>query len=79
MTCRGICFHHRAPKPVGSSRYATGQKRCQNCEIFMRWNNLWCPCCGSKLRTKSRNSNFKQTFRLRTRLQTRKEAQLTID
>ena len=34
MTCKGICIRHKAQKPVGSGRYALGQRRCQICEIF---------------------------------------------
>jgi predicted amidophosphoribosyltransferase len=50
MPCKGICIRHKA-----SSRYATGQKRCQVCELFIRWDGSLCPCCGYKLRTKPRN------------------------
>ena len=50
MPCKGVCIRHKA-----SSRYATGQKRCQVCELFVKWNGLSCPCCGYKLRTKPRN------------------------
>jgi hypothetical protein len=61
MTCKGICIRHRAQKPaVSFGRYATGQKRCQVCSIFMKWDGLWCPCCGCRVRTKPRNSKFKQ-------------------
>jgi hypothetical protein len=35
MSRNGICIRHKAQKPVGASRYATGQKRCQICEIFI--------------------------------------------
>ena len=31
--------------PVIGNRYSTGQKRCQICEIFIKWDGLWCPCC----------------------------------
>jgi predicted amidophosphoribosyltransferase len=62
MTCKGICLRHRAQKPVNSGRYASGQKRCQVCEIFIRWDGLFCPCCGYRLRTKPRNSIFKKRF-----------------
>jgi hypothetical protein len=62
MTCKGICFRHRAQKPVDSGRYAIGQKRCQVCEIFIKWDTLWCPCCGYRLRSKPRNSLFKKKF-----------------
>ena len=61
MSCKGICTRYRAQKPAASfSRYATGQKRCQKCAIFMRWDGLWCPCCGCKVRTKPHNSRLKQ-------------------
>ena len=59
MTCKGICIRHKAQKPVGSGRYASGQKRCQICEIFIKWDGLWCPCCGYRLRTRPRNIKFK--------------------
>jgi hypothetical protein len=61
MTCKGICIRLRAQRPAASfGRYATGQKRCQVCSIFMKWGGLWCPCCGCRVRTKPRNSKFKQ-------------------
>ena len=59
MACKGICIRHKAQKPVGSGRYATGQKRCQICELFIRWDGLWCPCCGYRLRTRPRNLRLK--------------------
>jgi hypothetical protein len=30
----------------------------------MRWNGLWCPCCGCRVRTKPRNSKFKQKLKI---------------
>ena len=69
MTCKGICLRHRAPKPIQSGRYASGQKRCQGCEIFIEWACLWCPCCGFRLRTRPRNSAYKERFAIRTRQQ----------
>jgi hypothetical protein len=63
MTCKGICIRHKAQKPVGSGRYATGQKRCQVCEVFIKWDLLWCPCCGYKLRTRPRNIKYRAKLR----------------
>ena len=54
-------------KPVGSGRYASGQKRCQICEIFIKWDGLWCPCCGYRLRTKPRNLKYKAKLRARNK------------
>ena len=59
MTCKGICSRYKAQKPVGTGRYASGQRRCQICEIFINWEGLWCPCCGYRLRTKPRNLKYK--------------------
>jgi predicted amidophosphoribosyltransferase len=67
MACKGICVRHKAMKPVGIGRYSTGQKRCQICEIFLKWDELWCPCCGYRLRTRPRNLKYK------TKLQASKE------
>ena len=65
MACKGICIRHRAQRPANYfGRYATGQKRCQLCSIFMKWDGLWCPCCGCKVRTKPRNSKFKQKLKI---------------
>jgi hypothetical protein len=61
MTCKGICYRHRAQQRSGG-RYANGQKRCQVCQIYMKWDGLRCPCCKSKLRSKSRNSPFRKRF-----------------
>ena len=65
MTCKGICTRYKAQKPVGTGRYASGQRRCQICEILIKWEGLWCPCCGYRLRTKPRNLKYKAKLRAR--------------
>jgi hypothetical protein len=67
MACKGICIRHRAPKPFGSGRYFSGHIRCQVCNIFIIWKELWCPCCEYRLRTKPRNSVSKERFTIRTK------------
>lgn len=62
MTCKGVCIRHRAQRPDSFGRYAAGQKR-QVCALFMIWDGLWCPCCGCRVRTKPRNSKFKQKLK----------------
>jgi hypothetical protein len=56
--CKGICVRHKV-----SSRYSTGNKRCQVCELFIKWDGLWCPCCGYRLRTRPRSFRFKTKLR----------------
>jgi len=67
-SCKGICKRFKAKKPsVDKSRYELGQKRCKNCDIFLNYNDVWCPCCGCKLRTNPRST------KLRKKLQIQKE------
>lgn len=63
MACKGICHRYKAKKPVGIGRYASGQQRCQACEIFVNWNGNNCPCCNSNLRGKPRNIKYKAILR----------------
>lgn len=72
MVCKDICIRYKAPRPrpTGIGRYFSGQKRCQVCNTFIIWNELWCPCCGFRLRSKPHNSLGKQKLaRMRTKHQ----------
>ena len=75
MTCKGICSRYKAQKPVGTGRYASGQRRCQICEIFIKWEGLWCPCCGYRLRTKPRNLKYKAKLRARVEADSAEESE----
>lgn len=59
MACKGICLRLRAMKQFGLGRYSDGQKRCQMCSIFIKWEGLICPCCGYRLRKRPRNKKCK--------------------
>ena len=60
MTCKGVCTQYKATKPVGRiGRYATGQRRCQICVIYIKWEGRYCPCCKYRLRTKPRKMKSK--------------------
>jgi predicted amidophosphoribosyltransferase len=71
MPCRGICIRYRA-----SGRYVTGNKRCHQCNLFIKWDGLLCPCCGYKLRTKPRHSKFKERLREQKRIPTIEQAKV---
>ena len=71
MPCKGICIRDRA-----CGRYATGNKRCNRCDLFIKWEGLWCPCCGYKLRTKPRHSKFKAKLREQKLIQEVKKVNL---
>ena len=57
--CKGLCDRYKAKKPKSGGRYENGQRRCQVCEIFIKWEGLWCPCCAYRLRTIPRNRIYK--------------------
>lgn len=63
MPCKGICKRYRAKKLSNLSWYGLGQGRCQVCEIFIKYDGVFCPCCGYKLRTKPRNKFYKEKLR----------------
>ena len=63
MVCRGICSRHKAMRPSTGKRYLTGQKRCQVCQVFIKWGGFWCPCCGYRLRIRPRNGKYKLILR----------------
>ena len=44
-------------------RYENGQKRCQHCEIFIKWPGLRCPCCHTSLRTRPRPKKYRERER----------------
>jgi len=62
MTCNEICHRYKISKPKELGRYASGQKRCNPCDIFMEWDGFFCPCCNKKLRLSPRNGKYKEKF-----------------
>jgi uncharacterized Zn finger protein (UPF0148 family) len=51
MPCKGICTRYKTV----SNNYANGHKRCKECDLFIKWDEVLCPCCGHKLRARPRN------------------------
>ena len=63
MSCKGICIRHKSFSLPSKFRYLNGQKRCQMCQFFIKWQGFWCPYCGFRLRAKPRNSKDKNRFK----------------
>ena len=63
MICRVICIRYKAYGPIDPSRYANGQKHCRLCNLFIQWDELWCPCCEYRLRTRQRHSKYRAKLR----------------
>lgn len=60
--CIGQCKKYKAHKPAEIGRYAAGQKRCNNCEVFVNWEGLTCPCCRRQLRCLPRSRKGKEKY-----------------
>jgi len=68
MQCNELCKKYKIKgNSYEGGRYEQGQKRCPQCEIFIEWEGLWCPCCGRLLRTKPRSTRLKRRLLLRKR------------
>lgn len=59
--CRYFCVEYMERRNGSGSEYAMGLKKCNTCERFLRVDGYFCPCCGRKLKTKSK---FKEVVRI---------------
>ena len=60
--CIGDCKKYKALKPTHVGRYASGQKRCNYCEIFVDYDGIICPCCNRQLRCLPRSRKGKEKY-----------------
>lgn len=68
--CKGKCVQFKASKPVTGGRYEAGQYRCQTCEIYLTEHGVdghSCKCCNMRVRSKPRNSLYKEKYHDRVR------------
>ncbi len=56
-SCNGICDRQQREQVKG---FATGQKYCSVCTLYITTNFIYCSCCGRKYRTKKRSRWRKQ-------------------
>ena len=63
MTCKNICKNYKVYwNSALGSRYALGHKRCYKCEVFMKVDGVYCPCCSIRLKYKPRNQYQKKAY-----------------
>ena len=66
-SCKGRC----GPYIVGSMgggragnnnhrTYVKGYCRCSVCDQYLKWDGLWCPCCGTRVRNRNRTSKVRR-------------------
>ena len=65
MPCKGICQRQKVVKVYGTPRYANGEKRCNQCEVFLKIENVFCPCCNIRLRTHPKNPKNRKELQAR--------------
>ena len=58
MSCNQICSQYAVKKLAAKygGLYEAGHKRCSECEVYLIWDEVHCPCCGCVLRAKPRNA-----------------------
>ena len=64
MVCQGICHRYKITKgKQDESWYKKGDKRCTTCAIYIKWEGLWCPCCGYMLRNKPKGNQYRKNIK----------------
>jgi len=58
--CKGICETFEIDIIPTGLQYGSGHKRCSVCSIFVKTTEIGCPCCGVRLRTKSKHKRSKK-------------------
>lgn len=52
MRCKGLCQSNKIGSIKQKGNYNQGQKRCTICGVFMKTDQIRCPCCNYVLRTR---------------------------
>jgi len=64
--CKGRCVNFKATRPESGSWYASGNSRCNVCNIFLTpegiRDGLFCSCCNIRVRTRPRASAVKEKY-----------------
>ena len=68
LTCNGVCESKYGGKiregGNGSTKmYQGGYKRCKTCECWLKWEGMFCPCCGVMLRSQPYSMKAKRRLR----------------
>ena len=59
--CRGIHGRYQVKlSRLYGSPYDRGFKKCGHCDVFIRYEGVFCPCCGSRLRDRPKGTSSAQ-------------------
>ncbi|KKM22918.1 hypothetical protein LCGC14_1620450 [marine sediment metagenome] len=54
-TCKSVCISYSSTRDGSrGTRYADGVAFCRHCNIFMKYDGKYCPCCSRLVRSKRR-------------------------
>ena len=57
LICKNICLHPEyAHKKLVRNITKTPYKKCSKCCLFIKYDGVWCPCCGVKLSNRANNT-----------------------
>lgn len=64
LTCKGSCkIQHEVKNVVRGEK--NGFKRCSICSLYIKWEGVYCPCCGVKLKMSPINNKARKAYRER--------------
>ena len=58
MVCKGICKKYESAFQI----YRKNFKKCNNCNIKIKWDGYRCPCCNGSLRSRSASGKRESEF-----------------
>ena len=57
LICKNICLHPEyAHKKIVRDLANTPYKKCSKCCLFIKYEGIYCPCCGVKLSNRAKNT-----------------------
>jgi hypothetical protein len=65
MICRNIICKLEEYEPKKTVRGAAekGYRRCSNCEVFLKYQGVYCPCCSNRMKVTPNNNKARQKVR----------------
>ena len=62
LICKGQCIIKYETKKTVANARENGYKRCSKCLVFMKYEGIYCPCCGVRLKNSPRNNKSRKVF-----------------
>jgi len=62
LLCKARCELYE-PLSILRNKLSDGYARCRCCQVQVKWEGIWCPCCGSRLSRKGRANQYRNDHR----------------